>query len=57
MAKGSENMILIENNLYKTKSEKMNLRNRITLAWDESEYRRHYKPPFPIEYSKEGGVL
>ena len=54
MAKGSENIILIESDLYKAKT---NLRNRITLVWDQSKYRRHYKPPFQIECSKEGGVL
>ena len=54
MVKGSEDMILIECNLYKTK---FNLRNRILLAWGESVYRRHYKPSFLIECSKEGGVL
>ena len=57
MEKGSEDMILIKSNLYKTKNKKMNLRYRITLAWDESEYRRYYKPPFQIECSEEGGVL
>lgn len=57
MAKGSEDMILIESNLYKTKTDNSNLLNRIIFAREESEYSRHYKPPFQIDCSKEGGVL
>lgn len=57
MAKGSEDSILIESNLYKTKIEIINLLNRIIFVRAESKYSRHYKPPFPIECYKEGGVL
>lgn len=57
MAKGSEDIILIERNLYKTKNEDLYLLNRITFMRYENKYSRHYKPPFQIECSKEGGVL
>ena len=54
MAKGSEDIILIKHNLYKTK---FNLQNCIVFACAENNYCRHYKPSFSIECSKEGGVL
>ena len=57
MAKGSEDSILIESNLYKTKTNNSNLIGCIIYAPERNKYSRHYKPPLQIECSKEGGVL